>query len=240
MDDLGSAVRDVTPPDLKAEMTLLFLPCEPHGDDQTLSERYCAVASDEERSRACRMVKLRDRVRFLRGRAFRRYCAAQALGPTRARSSVQFAQTTKGRPYLPELPEVWFSFSGSETGHLAAWSGTHAVGVDIEDDARASSALELARHYFSVAEADAVSRTEPEVRGRTFLRLWTLKEAALKSVGEGLPYGLDAFQFEMTPTLRVVRAPAGFGGPGGMHARLIELRGADGALILRERLSTWV
>ena len=58
---------------------------------------------------------------------------------------------------------------------------------------------ELAREFFSGAEANAVERAGGLERQRIFFQLWSLKEAALKSIGEGLPFGLDAFEFELTP-----------------------------------------
>ena len=72
-------------------------------------------------------------------------------------------------------------------------------------------------------------------RARTFYRLWSLKEAALKSIGEGLPFGLEAFEFELTPALRVVRAPEEHGGPGQFDAYLVEGTGACAALAVGKR-----
>jgi hypothetical protein len=50
-------------------------------------------------------------------------------------------------------------------------------------------------------------------RIKDFFAFWSLKEAALKSRGEGLPYGPNAFEFELDPSLRVVHAPPDYGGP---------------------------
>ena len=52
---------------------------------------------------------------------------------------------------------------------------------------------------FSDAEAKTVESAGDQARLRTFFQLWCLKEAALKSIGEGLPFGLDAFEFELSP-----------------------------------------
>ncbi len=37
----------------------------------------------------------------------------------------------------------------------------------------------------------------------TFYQFWSLKEAALKSIGEGLPFGLYAFEFEVDPKINI-------------------------------------
>ena len=70
-------------------------------------------------------------------------------------------------------------------------------------------------------------------RLRTFFQFWSLKEAALKSIGEGLPFGLDAFEFELGPDLRVVHAPPEHGGPEQFNAHVIEGTDSCAALVIR-------
>ncbi|MHC4225364.1 MAG: 4'-phosphopantetheinyl transferase family protein [Planctomycetota bacterium] len=99
---------------------------------------------------------------------------------------------------------------------------THAIGVDLEEPSKDLEAAELARQYFSRAEARAVEEARGVDRLRTFYGFWSLKEAALKSIGEGLPFGLDAFEFELGPSPRVVRTPSGLGTPERYRACRIE------------------
>jgi 4'-phosphopantetheinyl transferase len=96
-------------------------------------------------------------------------------------------------------------------GFIGVWSSTHAVGVDVEDVNMQIEVDSLSQMYFTGAEARTVREAGP-ARLQTFLRLWSLKEAALKSIGEGLPFGLDAFEFELNGHVRVVSAPADHGG----------------------------
>jgi 4'-phosphopantetheinyl transferase len=48
-----------------------------------------------------------------------------------------------------------------------------------------------------------------------------------------LPFGLDAFEFELEPNLRVVHAPAEHGGPERFHAYVTEGIGGCAALVTR-------
>jgi len=81
------------------------------------------------------------------------------------------------------------------------------VGIDIEDLTQNIEASDLARSFYSEAEATEVSGLEGVESSETFLRYWSLKEAALKTIGEGLPFGLDAFEFKLDPNVSVVKAP---------------------------------
>jgi 4'-phosphopantetheinyl transferase len=148
-------------------------------------------------------------------------------------SEIVFEETENGRPYLSESPDFWFSFSSCRFGLLGAWSSTHAIGVDLEDRTRDLEARELAQQFFSVAEAEAVEEVGGLQRLRTFYQFWSLKEAALKSIGEGLPFGLDAFEFELDPSLRVVHAPPDHGGPERFNAHVIEGADSCAALVIR-------
>jgi 4'-phosphopantetheinyl transferase len=108
----------------------------------------------------------------------------------------------------------------------------HRIGVDIEDQTRRVEATELAQWYFSRPEAKVVEGAGERARMRTFFQLWTLKEAALKSIGEGLPFGLDAFQFELHPSIRIVDVPRAFGEPERFCAYAIEAVGNCAALVI--------
>jgi 4'-phosphopantetheinyl transferase len=92
---------------------------------------------------------------------------------------------------------------------------------------------ELAQQFFSQAEVRDVRAVGGLARLRTFCQLWSLKEAALKSIGEGLPFGLDAFEFQLAPNLRVVHAPPDYGGPERFDAQIIQGTDICAALVIR-------
>ncbi|WP_334150827.1 4'-phosphopantetheinyl transferase family protein [Hyphomicrobium sp.] len=229
-DLFAARTRDCTPAPARHAARVLFAPISADPE----ASRLCAsVLSDAELRTADSFMTQRHKAHFTQRRAFRRYCGALALASQRPLSQVVFAATGKGRPYLPEWPECWFSFSWCRLGYLGAWSPTHGIGVDIEDETRDLEARELAQRYFSEAESMAVESTVDPASRHTFFQLWTLKEAALKSIGEGLPFGLDAFQFALTPKLRVVHAPRDYGGPERFRVYAIEEAGSCAALAIR-------
>jgi phosphopantetheinyl transferase len=205
----------------------------PVSRDPEASWRCASVLADIELQRADRFVTEDGRAHFKQRRAFRRYCGAFVLGSPRPLSRIVFQETDKGRPYLAELPNVWFSFSSCRFGFLGAWSSTHQIGIDLEDQTRNLEAVELSQQFFSQAEAKAVRAVGGLARLRTFYQLWSLKEAALKSIGEGLPFGLDAFEFELGPNLRVAHAPPNYGGPKRFDAQIIKGTDICAALVIR-------
>ena len=218
-DLFATGSRDLTPASARHAAYVLYAPVS---RDPEVTRHCASVLSDTELHRADRFVNEYDKAQFKQRRAFRRFCGATALGSSRTLSQIVFEETEKGRPYLPDLPDFWFSFSSCRFGFLGAWSSTHGIGVDLEDQTRNLEAVELAHRFFSGAEANAVEGVSSLERLRTFFQFWSLKEAALKSIGEGLPFGLDAFKFELGPNLRVVHAPPDYGGPEQFAAHLIE------------------
>ena len=211
--------RDLTPAAVSGAVHVLYVPVS---DEPEVTRRCATVLSDSELRRADRFATQADKVLFIQRRAFRRFCAASVADSSLPLSQINFKETENGRPYLCNFPDVWFSFSSCRFGFVGAWSSTHAVGVDIEDPGRDMEVTILARQFFSIPEANVVERAGGLERLRTFLQFWVLKEAALKSIGEGLPFGLDAYEFELEPDLRVVHAPPGHGGPEYFNAHMVE------------------
>jgi phosphopantetheinyl transferase len=225
----GASAVDWTPAPTNHAAHVLYAPVS---REAQASWRCASVLSDLELQRAHRFVTDDSRAHFVQRRAFRRYCGAFATGSSSSLSRLAFQETNKGRPYLSDSPDVWFSFSACQFGFLGAWSSKHRIGVDIEDRTRNLEAAELAQQFFSHAEETTVKAASGLARLQTFYRLWTLKEAALKSIGEGLPFGPDAFEFELGPFIRVARAPATCGEPEGFNARIIERNNLCAALVI--------
>ena len=231
----AASTSEWTPTSVKNLVCVLY---SPFSNQPEVSSGCAEVLSDAELMKAGRFIAQDDRSQFIQRRAFRRYCGMLAVGALGPLSRIDFAEKENGRPYLPNLPNLWFSFSSNRFGFLGAWSSSHAIGVDLEDKTRNVEPGKLAQHFFSEAEAKAVETAEGPVRLQTFFQLWCLKEAALKSIGEGLPFGLDAFEFELSPNVRIVKAPNDYGGPKQFDAHVIEETSTGrgcAALVIRRR-----
>ena len=230
--DLFDAMaRDWTPASADHGTHVLYAPLSP---DPEISRLCATVLSCAERQKADRFITKDGRDCFIQRRAFRRYCSALASGSLRPLSKIIFEETENGRPYLRGRPDLWFSFSSCRSGFIGAWSLTHAIGVDIGDETVDFNVSELAHTYFTESELRVVEKEGPS-RFRTFLRLWCLKEAALKSIGEGLPFGLDAFEFDLDGDLRIASAPEEHGGLELFGAYLFDRPDVCAALVLRTR-----
>jgi 4'-phosphopantetheinyl transferase len=208
---------DWTPAPMRHIARVLYAPLS---DDPEITGRCKSVLSETEQDRARRFASPSDRASFVQRRAFRRYCASLAAGHRRPMSQMTFSETEKGRPFLAEWPAFCFSFSSCELGFVGAWSVERDLGIDFESPMKGGNELDMARHWFLPCEIQHIERQGVKAR-RAFIELWTLKEAALKSIGEGLPFGLDAFSFELKPEPRVVRAPGSCGDPGRFDARFV-------------------
>ena len=221
---------DLTPNGARRNSSVLYAPFSDTGD---VFKLCISVLTEPERQHMARLATGGLRSAFAQRRAFRRFCAAVALGDGGDLSEIVFDLTEKGQPYLLRAPDFRFSFSSCRFGMLGAWSATCEVGIDIEDDTREIEALALAREFFTGEEAAIVEQAASADRRSIFYQFWSLKEAALKSVGEGLPFGLDTFVFELLPTPRVVDVPGQFGSPGQFRAYPVGQGNFNAALVTR-------
>jgi phosphopantetheinyl transferase len=221
--------RDVTPLAARDAACVLYAPLSPNPE---VARRCASILSNHERERSERFITKELKAHFEQRRAFRRYCGALALGSRSSLTQIVFEETENGRPYLRDRPDLWFSFSSCRSGFIGAWSSTHGLGVDLEDRTIDMELADLAQMFFTESEARIVDDGGPG-RRRSFLQLWSLKEAALKSIGEGLPFGPDVFEFELEQSLRVVDAPRDHGGPKRFSAHLFDQPDVSAALVLR-------
>jgi len=228
MEFFDAAARDWPTPEIADRV--LYVPVS---TDPGTTLLCASVLADTELQRANRFVTNEGRSNFIQRRAFRPYCGAAATGSPSLLSQISFCESENGRPYLSDRPDIWFTFSSCRLGFVGAWSSTHAIGADIEVQDMQVEVDSLAQTYFTASEARTV-RESGARRLRAFLTLWSLKEAALKSIGEGLPFGLDAFEFELSGHLRVVNAPADHGGPDSFQPYLFRRPGISAALIGRK------
>jgi 4'-phosphopantetheinyl transferase len=155
-----------------------------------------AMLSPDEHARYARLMFARDR---------RDYAAAHALLRT---SLSQYAEVAPqqwtfrtdagGKPSLvADQAGSRLSFNLSHTHGLVACAiaGGADVGIDVESVDRVVDDR-VARRFFSERENADLSRCASDaLRARRFLALWTLKEAYVKAIGQGLSHPLNTVVF---------------------------------------------
>ncbi len=173
-------------------------------DDARVAARLEGLLDADERARRDRMAHESGRRQQLLARAMQRDVLSR-YEPAIAPTDWRFERSAGGRPGLaPAFAPTGLNFNVAHTPGMAvmAVGRVARIGVDIEArDKRVP--LPVARRYFSQREADALDALAPEARPHRFLRLWTLKEAYLKAVGEGLAGGLDRMTFTLGEDARV-------------------------------------
>ena len=99
-----------------------------------------------------------------------------------------------GRPVLGGT-EAPLHFNLSHSGRLAlvAVSRSAPVGVDVEAVVTIPDADAVARDHFAADERRGLEDLGPERAPAGFFVTWTRKEAVVKALGLGLPFGFDRF-----------------------------------------------
>jgi 4'-phosphopantetheinyl transferase len=156
--------------------------------------------SDSEWTRCLRFRFDRDRQRFLVAHTVLRVALSEHTDVDP--SDWAFAVNSYGCPrisYPLEWCNLQFNISHCEGLVACALGMNHFLGIDVENWRRACPASEIARQYFSAAEAFDIQHLPEELRHRRFFEYWTLKEAYVKARAVGLTIPLDAFAFQITP-----------------------------------------
>jgi 4'-phosphopantetheinyl transferase len=153
-----------------------------------------AVLADDERARAARFVRARERRRFVRCRAALREILGGLLG--QPPGAVQFRSARQGKPELNSARaagarldgpcDLRFNVSHSAELALIAVCRGRELGVDLERVRSIGEADRIVASFFSTAEQAEFAKVEDHARSLAFLRGWTRKEAILKGLGIGL------------------------------------------------------
>jgi 4'-phosphopantetheinyl transferase len=155
-----------------------------------------SVLTDDERTRADRFVQPVHRERFVVAHAFLRDVVARQAGVLPG--SLHFRTLAAGKPVL-DGSRLRFNLSHSGGLALLAVTLDREVGVDVEALRPMPDACELAERHFAPGEIAALRALPERDRDEAFLRCWTLKEAYVKAVGDGLGIPLERFEVEYAP-----------------------------------------
>lgn len=201
------------------------------GAGRERASRDDAVLDPDERRRARRCRRSRDRRRFRTRRFILRRLLAAYLDTDPGR--LRLGEGEHGKPRLRTAsarPGLEFSLAHSDGVAVYAMARDRPVGIDVERARRISDILEIAERHFTASEVETLRGSGPDARHRTFLRIWTRKEAFLKGVGVGLTDALASVAVDPTVKSETIPASAAERWPGEAPWTLRELGPASGWL----------
>ncbi len=161
-------------------------------------ESLLAVLSDDERARAARFVSKPARQTFVCARIALRCILARDLGE--APDALRFEYERRGKPRLSGMETLHFSVSHSGSA-VAIAVGTMPLGLDLERIVAVSP--DVVSDSLTPEEMARVGASSDSVA--SFYAHWTLKEAYLKALGQGLSVPLKSVSVRPGEAARVGR-----------------------------------
>ncbi|GGY78771.1 4'-phosphopantetheinyl transferase superfamily protein [Streptomyces nitrosporeus] len=177
----------------------------------TDAELHLRLGRDRARYESIGLPRVRER--FVASRLFLREVAAAALrtGP----ELVDLAYQPGGRPYVRGCDQIDVSLSHTEETMVVGITRRGRIGVDVERADRRLAHTGSERQACTPYEKGRLDAGGEDGRNDTMVRLWTLKEAYSKALGQGLRFRFTEFGFALDGgTARLVR-PDGTPVPGG-------------------------
>ncbi|MEU3228253.1 4'-phosphopantetheinyl transferase superfamily protein [Streptomyces sp. NPDC006976] len=154
--------------------------------------------------------EIRDQ--FAASRLLLKHAAAAALHAEPQDLELMYGPT--GRPYLRGCDQIDISLSHTDDLLLVGLTTRGLVGVDAERSDRRIYSRGLDRHICTPHERLLVSELPEEERNPSLLRLWTLKEAYSKAIGQGMRFRFTEFGFGPDGRPAQVQRPDGTPGAG--------------------------
>ncbi len=174
----------------------LYYTCLEKVRDRALIDQYHRILSPDECEAVQKIKSAAKRHESLVTKALARFVLSRCCRV--APEAVRFFVNRHGKPaLLPDVTPLPVRFNLSHCKGLVgcAVARDADVGLDMEDQHRCVN-LNLARRFFSEPEIMQLEKIKDTAAKKAlFLQLWTLKEAYIKAVGEGLSLGLDHFSF---------------------------------------------
>lgn len=143
--------------------------------------RYLAIADPEIRGR------------FAASRLLLKHAAGAVLGGDPKELELGYGPT--GRPYLRGCDQIDISLSHTEDLLLVGLTSRGLIGVDAERASRPMYRSGLGRRVCTQAELASLTGLPEEERDAALVRLWTLKEAYSKAIGQGMRFRFTEFGF---------------------------------------------
>ncbi|WP_414642044.1 4'-phosphopantetheinyl transferase family protein [Actinocrinis sp.] len=163
-------------------------------------------------SRAQRMAHRHIRSRFVAARLLLKHAAAAVIESRP--ELLELAYKPGGRPYLRGCDQIDISLSHTDELLVVGITRRGRIGVDVELADRPMSGTGTENQACTPYELAMLKAMAEARRNGALVRLWTLKEAYSKAIGQGLRFQFTEFGFRLgDPRARVLR-PDGSPGTG--------------------------
>jgi len=140
-------------------------------------------------------------------------------------NALELAYGPTGRPYLRGCDQVDISLSHTDDLLLVGLTTRGLIGVDAERADRPMYQRGLGRHVCTPYELVTLAALAEEERNPALVRLWTLKEAYSKAIGQGMQFSFTEFGFGPDGRPVRVQRPDGSTGTGdewGFHTFVLD------------------
>lgn len=157
-------------------------------------ELAALLGSDWDRYHSLTSLQLRER--FVATRMLMKHVAAVALCVSP--HELELGYGLNGRVYLRGHDQVDISLSHTGDMLFVGITSLGVIGVDVEPADRFLSGQDVEQLMCTPHERWRLATTATEDQNLLLLRLWTLKEAYSKALGQGLRFPFTEFGFDLT------------------------------------------